>query len=256
MRVQVFHARHEESGPLLEACRAAGVDVGYDTGGYVGFSRAIRAQLPDAFVLDLSRVPSHGREIACTLRGTKYARHIPIVFVGGEPEKVAVIRALLPDAIYTSIPKLTAALKTASEKRPEQPAVPRNAERYGNRTVAQKLGIKEGMTVAVHQAPRDYFAAIGELPANVDFIEDPDEVYPLTLWFVRDPREYRAAMPAMRRAAPKTKLWVIWHKASAGGQLTDKLVREFALDAGLVDYKICAVDKRWSGMLFAVSKKI
>ena len=47
-------------------------------------------------------------------------------------------------------------------------------ERYGSRTVAQKLGIKEGSTVAVIDAPRDYAAALGELPAGVEIVEDPE----------------------------------------------------------------------------------
>jgi hypothetical protein len=32
------------------------------------------------------------------------------------------------------------------------------------------------------------------------------------------------------------------------------LVRETGIDLGLVDYKICSVDKTWSAMLFAQRK--
>ncbi len=46
-------------------------------------------------------------------------------------------------------------------------------ERYGSRTKAQKLGIKPGSVVAVIDPPRDYEAAIGDLPEGVDFAENP-----------------------------------------------------------------------------------
>jgi hypothetical protein len=36
--------------------------------------------------------------------------------------------------------------------------------------------------------------------------------------------------------------------------LTDREVREAGLAAGLVDYKVCAVDSTWSGLLFTRRK--
>jgi len=126
-------------------------------------------------------------------------------------------------------------------------------ERYGARTKAQKLGIKAGTAVALVDAPRDYSAVLGEMPPDVEFVEDPDTVQPVTLWFVRDPRDYRVGLRRMRTIAPRTKLWVIWRKGASNG-LNGNVVREFANEAGLVDYKICAVGEQWSGMVFAVRK--
>jgi hypothetical protein len=125
-------------------------------------------------------------------------------------------------------------------------------ERYGSRTVAQKLGIKAGATVAVIDAPRDYAAAVGELPAGAELLENPESIQAVTLWFVRDPREYQAGLRRMQAIAGRTKLWIVWRKGA--GVLTDKLVREAANDAGLVDYKICAVNAQWSAMAFARRK--
>src|SRR5215471_15935523 len=52
---------------------------------------------PSILVLDLDKTPSRGREIAIALRTSKAARHIPILFVGGFPEKVERIRSEIPD---------------------------------------------------------------------------------------------------------------------------------------------------------------
>ena len=46
------------------------------------------------------------------------------------------------------------------------------------------------------------------------------------------------------------KVWVLWPKRAAGtaSDLSMPAIREMALGVGLVDYKVCAVDEKWSGM--------
>jgi hypothetical protein len=253
-RVRIVHWKPRQAGTLIDACRACGFEVDYDAVAGNVIAKLIRADPPDAIVIDLSCVPSHGREMAVYLRGTKYARRIPLIFVDGEPEKVEIVRRMLPDATYTTGKGLCTVVRTACARRVIDPVRPPGImERYGSRTVAQKLGIKEGSTVAVMDAPRDYAAALGELPADVEIVEDPDSPQSVTLWFVRDSREYQAAMRGMPRLAARTKLWVVWRKGVPGG-LTDRMIRATAVDAGLVDYKICAVNEQWSAMAFARRK--
>src|SRR5712691_11079382 len=69
-----------------------------NTGGLIGHFRANPAA---AVLIDLDRLPSHGREVAVALRNSKSTRHIPIVFAGGVEEKVERIRKELPDAQFT-----------------------------------------------------------------------------------------------------------------------------------------------------------
>ena len=263
-RVRIVHWKVLEAPPLIEACRACGFEIEYDDVKFPVLAKMIREKPPDVLVIDLTCLPSHGRESAVYLRRTKYARHIPIVFVDGEPEKVAATRQLLPDATYTTRKNVGSRIKSALAKKPENPVLPPDPlVRYAGRTVAQKLGVREGVSVGVINAPRNYAAAIGELPEGAEFVEDPASVCAVTLWFVGDSREYQAVLRRMTAIAGKTRLWVIWRKASfqkaprsskkAGG-LSDKLVREGAIEAGLVDYKICAVNEEWSGMALALRK--
>ncbi len=164
------------------------------------------------------------------------------------------IRHQLPDAIFTTLRQLPAALKSACAKPVADSVLPPGLmERYGSRTTAQKLGIEAGASVAVIDPPRDYAAALGELPADAELVENPDSVHAVTLWFVRDLREYQAGLRRMRSMAHRTKLWIVWLKGTPGG-LTDKLVRAAANEVGLVDYKICAVNAQWSAMAFARRK--
>src|ERR1700732_2897956 len=111
-RVRLFHWRAEEAKPLIAAMRAAGYTVDYPGDNANGNWRSIReSPRPVAAVIDLTRLPSHGRHVAAEIRSIKSLRHIPIVFVDGDPGKVDRIRRDLPDAVYTSRARLASALK-------------------------------------------------------------------------------------------------------------------------------------------------
>ena len=250
-RVRVIHWKPEESGPLIARCEAAGFAVEYAPERFPEIARAIRQSPPDVIVIDLSRLPSHGRECAVALRTTKYSREIPLILAGGEATKVDAIRKLLPDVVFISYDGVCDAIRSA--RKVTNPVTPTPImERYGNRTVAQKLGAKEGTAIAVIDAPRDYADVIGPLPEGAALLEEPETIEPITLWFIRDERTYQDVLPKMRKLAARTKLWVAWRKGSK--QFTGDMVRIQAINAGLVDYKICALGQSWSGMAFAAKK--
>jgi hypothetical protein len=209
-------------------------------------------KLCDAVVINLNRLPSHGREVATALRGSKSTRHIPIVFVEGAPEKVEPIRQLLPDAVYTTWPKLPGVLKKL--KPLENPIVPKQMmERYAGRTTAQKLGVKENSTITVIDPPRDYAKVLGCLPANVEIMEDPEALSPVTVCFAREPEDLPAILELGRKIAGKTKFWICWQKGKRTG-FNDIPIRNAAVALGLVDYKVCSLDATWSGMVFALKR--
>src|SRR5437016_1414936 len=167
-RVRLFHWRAEEAKPLIAEMEAAGYKVEYAGDKANGNFRSIREAPPHALVIDLTRLPSHGRYVANALRLQKATSSVPIVFVDGEPEKVAKIRQELPDALYTSRAKLASTLKRAKPvKDPVKPAS--TIASYSDRTVAQKMGIREGTSVAVIDAPRDYAKILGPMPKGVTF---------------------------------------------------------------------------------------
>jgi CheY-like chemotaxis protein len=62
--------------------------------------KSIRAKPPDAIIVSLSRLPSHGRRIAAVTTEYKALRDVPVIFVGGEDEKVAVARQEFPKARF------------------------------------------------------------------------------------------------------------------------------------------------------------
>jgi hypothetical protein len=54
------------------------------------------------------------------------------------------------------------------------------------------------------------------------------------------------------RLQPAGGLWVAWPKRASGRltDLTENLIRDVGLSAGLVDNKVCAIDETWSGLRF------
>ncbi len=251
--VRVIHWREEEATPLIEACRGAGFEVDYlaSDGGTV--CRAIRTKVPDVIAIDLSRRPSHGREVAIWLRTTKATRSVPILFVGGDALKVALIKELLPDAAYCEMSGLGRVIKRLSKSAATRELVtpPRMMERLRGKSAAQKLGIEAGTAVSVIDPPRDFPNLLGSVPEAVEFQE---EEAPVTLWFVHDRAGLLDSLRRMRALATRTRLWLLWRKGGSGDGLTQNSLRETMRETGLVDYKICAVDERWSGMLFTRKK--
>ena len=123
-RIRLIHWNGPEGRERRLRLAALGHEAEFDDLDGPALGRALRASPPDAFVIDLSRLPSHGREVAMALRSHKDTRHMPIVFVDGDPAKVAKLKALLPDATYTTWGRLKTALPRAIARPATSPVVP------------------------------------------------------------------------------------------------------------------------------------
>ena len=79
----------------------------------------------------------------------------------------------------------------------------------------------------------------------------------LTLWFAKSRRELEERVQHMKPLSRNAGLWILWPKQTSGFQtdLGQPLVREAGLAAGMVDFKICAIDKTWSGLRFTLREK-
>lgn len=56
------------------------------------------------------------------------------------------------------------------------------------------------------------------------------------------------------KSNPSITIWVSWYKKSAGiaTDITEDLIRAYALKNDLVDVKVCAVSELWSGLKLVV----
>ena len=256
-RVQLIHWNAAEAEERAECLRAIGYDVSCDLLAGPAFLRALKQDPPAAIVIDLARLPSQGRDMGISLRKGGATRHVPLVFVGGEPKKVARIRDLLPDAVYISWEEIRDSLAQAIDHPPEDPVVPGSVfAAYAGRPLPQKLGIRANSTVGLVNAPDEFESTLGELPEGVELHRQVHDRNDLTIWFVRSNDELQREIEDMAAQLEQGAMWIAWPKKASGvvTDLSQQVVRQTGLGTGLVDYKICAVDKTWSALLFTRRK--
>lgn len=122
---------------------------------------------------------------------------------------------------------------------------------YSGTPLVKKLGIKPGSSLGLIGAPGDFDQTLGELPDGVAVrrtLRGPLDVI-VAFYVERTGLERR--LPGLRDALqPAGGLWVAWPKRASGvaTDVTETVVRELGLAAGLVDNKVCAIDAVWSGL--------
>jgi hypothetical protein len=253
-RVRLVHWNEEEVPERAARIAAAGHSVDAAPLRSAADLKPLRADPPDAVVIDLTRLPSQGRDIALALRSSPKTRRVPLVFVGGEPAKVERTRALLPDATYASWRGVRGALKRALARPVVDPVVPgSNLAGYSGTPLPKKLGIKPGFTVALVGAPADFEKTLGALPADVTLRRHARGRSDLTVWFPKSRADLERRVGRLGQAAGDGGIWIAWPKQASGVKtdLTQAGVRAAGLANGLVDYKICAIDATWSALRFA-----
>lgn len=113
---------------------------------------------------------------------------------------------------------------------------------------ARKLGLKADLRVALDTPPTGWELAdppAGLLPADEDGAAD------VIVAFFRAADEIADRLPTLaQRVFPAGAVWALWPRRAAGhvSDITDNVVRSCALELGLVDVKVAAVDEDWSGL--------
>jgi hypothetical protein len=258
-RVRLVHWNPAEAEARAAPLCAAGYDVVSGPMNDV-YLRGLRADPPDAVVIDMTRIPSHGRDIGLAIRQYKQTRHVPLLFVEGDPEKIALVRQLLPDATYCSWRGIRGALRRAlSRPAPKEPVVPASVMAgYSGTPLPKKLGIKAGMSILLVDPPEDVERVLGPLPEQVKLVRRLGSGAGLILWFVRSRRDLERRIPAFVASVGPDGIWICWPKKTSAlaGDLGQPEVRAAGLGAGIVDYKVCAIDGTWSGLKFALRGKV
>jgi CheY-like chemotaxis protein len=256
-RVYLIHWNAAEAAEKAVALGKAGFSVECGAPNAAAI-RALKENPPDAFVIDLSRLPSQGRDVALVIRQGKATRSVPIVFVGGNPEKIEMVMGFLPDAIFTAWNKIAAALKTAISNPPKNPIVPKSAlDGYANAPLVKKLGIRPNSHILLINPPPGFKLLIADLPHDVKFIETHYNECDMIIWFVTSMDELQEKSKSISGTlAPKGGLWICWPKKASGlkSDLNQQVVRQIGLASDLVDYKVCAIDATWSGLKFTHRK--
>ena len=128
---------------------------------------------------------------------------------------------------------------------------------YSRTPLVKKLGIKPGSNIIFVNAPSDYEKEL-DLPADVSANSRSGKPLDFAQLFVKSEKELTKKFSRYaKRLNPAGMLWVSWPKKSSGvsTDLSENIVRDIGLAAGLVDVKICAVNQVWSGLKFVFRLK-
>ena len=126
---------------------------------------------------------------------------------------------------------------------------------YSGTPLIKKLGIKPDMKVFVINAPDNYFELLQEdiSPQYISGKQIPDCIH----LFAKDHTAFLKGMQKILRyttSNTSVMIWVSWYKKSSGiaTDITEDVIRDFALKNNLVDIKVCAVSELWSGLKLVV----
>ena len=123
---------------------------------------------------------------------------------------------------------------------------------YSGTPLPKKLGIKEGHRLALLSAPEEFERALGELPpVTIAKSLSGKAAFDVIVLFTKSRTDLAKRFAATaKRLDHSGGFWVAWPKKSSKVQtdLTEDVVRDIALEVGLVDNKVCAIDETWSGL--------
>ncbi|MBK7292069.1 MAG: DUF3052 domain-containing protein [Chitinophagaceae bacterium] len=130
-----------------------------------------------------------------------------------------------------------------------------NTAGYSGTPLIKKLGIKPTMKISLINQPDNYYELLSTDLADqlVTGNETPDFVH----LFVKSNKEFESAMKKLKSVCKKNTaitIWVSWYKKSAKipTDVTEDVIRNYALQNDLIDVKVCAVSDVWSGLKLVV----
>jgi hypothetical protein len=121
---------------------------------------------------------------------------------------------------------------------------------YSGTPQARKLGINAGQRVHLDQPPLGWRLS-GPPLGTVEV--GPLEPADLVISFFTAADELPRRLPGLaERIYPAGALWVAWPRRAGGyrSDITDNVVRAYALPLGIVDVKVAALDADWSAQRY------
>ncbi len=141
--------------------------------------------------------------------------------------------------------------KKSVKARPKTKSKPSSSPAgYSGTPLPKKLGVHPGSRVGLVGAPPGFEALLEPLPPEATLTRSARATCDLWIWFPRTLRELDQRMAMRVEQLGANGIWICWPKKASGVQtdLSEALVRTRGLSAGLVDFKVCAIDATYSGL--------
>jgi hypothetical protein len=120
-----------------------------------------------------------------------------------------------------------------------------------DKTLVQKLAVKEDSHIYIVNAPPGYKGKLGALPRNARLVTAPTKAVDVIQVFVASRKELEAHLPKLKLLlAPYGTLWVTYPKGTSKTKtdINRDSIRAYARSLGLETVAIFAVDEEWSAL--------
>lgn len=126
---------------------------------------------------------------------------------------------------------------------------------YAGKPLYKKLGLDPTTKLLLINQPPGYSEMLGSDVSQ--WLCAKNETPGMVHLFVRTSGELKTALKKLHAVIRKNTavvIWVSWYKKAAKipTDVTEDIIRELALQHGLVDIKVCAVNEIWSGLKLVV----
>lgn len=129
---------------------------------------------------------------------------------------------------------------------------------YSSTPLVKKLGLKTRYSIYISNGPTAYFEWLVPLPDEISIKTKLSGQLDFIHLFVTDQKDFKTVfLKAKAHLKPDAMLWISWPKKASKmpTDLDENVIRDFGLQNGLVDVKVCAVNEVWSGLKFVFRLK-
>lgn len=129
--------------------------------------------------------------------------------------------------------------------------IPHRSKSLSDKTVAQKLFIKENYRVLFINTPKDYESTLGDLPPNVTVLIEPEKPINLIQFFIMSRKELVAELGKLKSLlSSKGLLWVTYPKGTSKikADINRDSINEYARSIGLKGVAMISIDDTWSAL--------
>jgi Protein of unknown function (DUF3052) len=129
---------------------------------------------------------------------------------------------------------------------------------YSGTPLAKKLGIRENFRILVINMPEDYQEMFTDWPEKVEWTCDPRVRKNFIHFFANESAQLYSLLPDLVNEIEQDgMIWVSWPKKASGVKtdVSENVIRTFALETGLVDIKVCSINDTWSGLKLVIPLK-
>jgi len=120
-------------------------------------------------------------------------------------------------------------------------------------TLSNKLRLKSDQKVCILNPPANYNNLLGEILPDLQIVDELNNLFDFIHIFSKDKNELSNEFTKLKESIFKDgMIWISWPKKSSNIEtnLNFNIVQDIGLKNGLVDVKVCAIDKNWSALKF------